>query len=106
MSLVNREDLDKLRTAEEALETAETSEDEIQLKAVAYAINSASNTGQTRVVFQEKLRTNTISELEMKGYTISYIGAAAPERQALISWKPRPVAEPEETTEQTEENNG
>ena len=95
MSRVKKDDMTKLRTAEESLETALTAEDEVQLEAVAYLINNAANTGLTRAVYQDKLRPATLSELENKGYSVKYISAADAERQALISWKPEPAAETE-----------
>lgn len=89
MSLVPKDQMTILRSASEAKATAQSAEDEIQLQAVAYAINNASNTGQYEVVFQEKLRDATKSELEAKGYTIKYIrnNAYDVEHQALIIWR-------------------
>ena len=87
MNLVDKDDMTKLRTASESRATAETAEDDVQLKAVAFAINSAANTGQLRVVFQEPLRENVVSQLKGSGYTIQYISAAKENQQSLISWK-------------------
>lgn len=88
MSLVDKDDMTTLRTAAESLATSQTAEDEIQLKAVAYAINSAANTGETVTVFQGELRENVKSEVEGKGYTIRYDSSIAfPDRKAIISWK-------------------
>ena len=97
MSFVEKDHMTDLRTAAESLETSLTSEDTIQIKSVAYAINTAANTGSTRVVFQEPLRNAVKEELISKGYTITRITAANLVGQSLISWKPEP---------NTEENNG
>ena len=66
MSYVNKDEMTELRTAAESLETALTSEDTVQLKSVAYAINTAANSGATRCIFQEPLRSNTKKELASK----------------------------------------
>lgn len=87
MNLVEKDKMTELYPAAQSRQTAATAEDDIQLKAVAYAINSAANTGQLRVIFQEPLRENVKSQLEGNGYTIKYISAAREEQQALISWK-------------------
>lgn len=88
MNLVERTDMDKLRTAQESAQTAATAEDDIQLKAVAYAINSAANTGEHRVLFQEKLRQAVADELEANGYVLKYVGDPDynPTRRVIISW--------------------
>lgn len=87
MNLVDKDHMTELYTAAQSRQTAATAEDDIQLKAVAYAINSAANTGQLRVIFQETLRPNVIEQLEGSGYTIQYLSAAREDQQALISWK-------------------
>ena len=88
MSRVDRDQMTTLRPAADAYQTSLTAEDEIQLEAVAYAINNASNTGEVRVVFQTPLRPNVESQLKSNGYTIRLIGIAELERQTLISWSP------------------
>lgn len=87
MSLVDKDHMTELRPASDALATAQTAEDEIQLKAVAFAINSASNTGQTRILFQDPLRDATKSTLESNGYEIKEYEGARPEGRVVISWK-------------------
>ena len=87
MNLVPKDQMTELFTAAQSRQTATTAEDDIQLKAVAFAINSAANTGQLRVIFQEPLREAVKEQLEGSGYTIQYISAAKEEQQALISWK-------------------
>lgn len=87
MSYVEKDDMTTLRTAAQSLETSQTSEDTVQLKAVAYEINSAANTGSTRIFFQDPLRGATKAELESKGYTIKTYKSAQPEGQTVISWE-------------------
>lgn len=87
MNLVDKDHMTELYTAAQSRQTAATAEDDIQLKAVAFAINSAANTGQLRVIFQEPLRPSVVEQLEGSGYTIQYISAAKQDQQALISWK-------------------
>lgn len=86
MSLVEKDKMTELRTAAQSYETSISSEDEVQLKAVAYAINSAANTGQLNTVFQGAIRPAVLEELESKGYNIRDIGTAQQDKQMLISW--------------------
>ncbi len=86
MSLVEKDEMTTLFSASESNANAKTAEDAIQLKAVAYAINSAANTGLFRVVFQEILRPAVKAELENKGYSIVPIGVADPDKHTLIEW--------------------
>lgn len=94
MSLVPRDEMTTLRSASESASTAKTAEDDVQLLAVAHAINQAANTGLYQVVFQTKLRENVKAELESKGYTIKYISNNAydMEHNALIIWREQPKA--------------
>lgn len=104
MSLVNKDEMTALRPASEARSTAQTAEDEIQLMAVAFAINQASNTGEYRVEFQEQLRDAVKSELESNGYKIIFLGDVYnKERHAIISWKEQPVQQLSEQVENSEE---
>lgn len=87
MALVDKDHMTILRPASEAKSTAETAEDDIQLMALAHAINSASNCGEYRTVFQENIRAKNKEELESKGYTLRAAGIADSERGTIISWK-------------------
>lgn len=87
MSQVGKDDMTTLRTASESLSTAESAEKDIQLKAVAFAINQAANTGEKRVVFQNELLKEVEDELKSKGYTVTYnFSETKPMRQPVISW--------------------
>ena len=88
MALVEKDEMTTLRTAAQSRETAEGAEKDIQLKAVAYAINQAANTGETRVVFQNVLLDEVEAELLSHGYAISYnFNETYPQKQPVISWK-------------------
>lgn len=88
MSIVEKGDMTTLRPASQSAETAASALDDIQLMAVAYAINNAANTGEYRAIFQDKLRPFVIDQLKANGYTIKYIhnNAYDMEHHALIIW--------------------
>ena len=85
MALVEKDEMTTLRTASDSKATAANSLDDIQTKAVAYAINSAANCGEYTTIFQEVIRPNVKSELLEKGYVLT----PAPElnKGTIISWK-------------------
>ena len=87
MSLVEKDEMTTLRSASESKDTAQTAEYEIQLKAVAYAINSAANTGELRTIFVGQLRDDVKEELESNGYTLTKYGQVNPDNETVISWK-------------------
>lgn len=88
MALVDKDDMTTLFPASSSKTTAQSAEDDIQLKAVAFAINSAANTGQLRVIFQEEIRPNVKTQLENKGYKLDPVpGTAKADSQTVISWK-------------------
>lgn len=87
MALVDKDEMTTLRTAAESRDTAESAAKDIQLKSVAFAINSAANTGETRTVFQGELLTEVKAELESKGYTVSPYNSVEITRSSVISWK-------------------
>ena len=62
-----------------------TDEEKIVSKALAAAINSANNCGQTSVVFSTRLSESQINELESKNYRVTISGVSNP--QYTISWK-------------------
>ena len=85
MARVDKDHMTTLYPASDSKTTATTALDDIQLEAVAYAINNAANCGQLNVLFQEPLRDNTISELTSKNYEMQAAGGT--ERGTIISWK-------------------
>ena len=87
MALVEHDKMTTLYDASQSAATAATALDDIQLKAVAFAINSAANSGETSTTFSEDLRQATLDALKAKNYTIQNIGKADPSKLKLISWK-------------------
>lgn len=88
MALVDKDDMTTLFPASDSKATAQSAEDDIQLKAVAFAINSAANTGQLRVIFQEEIRPNVKTQLKSNGYELDSVpGTAKADGQTVISWK-------------------
>lgn len=88
MNLVPKEEMDELKPAASSKQTAESAEDDIQTKAVAFAINSAANTGQYRVIFLEPIRPAVEEALKSNGYKLSFVqGTAKADSQTIISWK-------------------
>lgn len=85
MALVAKDDMVTLRPAADSRATAQTAEHDIQVKAVAYAINNAANCGQDRIIFQEILRQDVADELVAQGYVLRRVPET--ERGTLISWK-------------------
>ena len=85
MALVDKDDMTTLRPASDSRATAQTAEHDIQVKAVAYAINNAANCGQNNIIFQEVLRKDVEDELLSMGYTTSKVPET--QRGTLISWK-------------------
>ena len=88
MALVEQDEMTTLRSASDSLATAQGAEYDIQLKAVAYAINSAANTGEFRTVFQGVILDQIEQELLDNGYELTPYGPIYPERKTVISWGP------------------
>lgn len=87
MSLVERDDMTTLRPASESKQTAINAEKDQQLKAIAYAINNAANTGELTTVYQGVMLDEVKEELVSNGYTLKNFGEINPENRTLISWK-------------------
>ena len=87
MAQVDKDHMTELRSASDSLATAQDAEKDVQLKAVAFAINSAANTGETQAVFQGVLLPEVKSELESKGYKVGNYNSVDTTRSCLISWK-------------------
>lgn len=88
MSLIPQEDLKTLQSASAVKAVAETAKYEQDIQAVAFAINSAANTGETSVTITMKLSKEVRDELEQDGYTLTnFKYNANPEDQTIISWE-------------------
>lgn len=95
MSLVPKDEMTTLRSASDSRATAQSAEKDIQLQAIAYAINTAANTGLTETMFQSKLLDGVKDELEGKGYTVRFVDNNSYDREhhTLISWKENAVTQ-------------
>ena len=87
MAQVDKDHMTELRSASDSLATAQSAEKDIQLKAVAFAINSAANTGETRTVFQGVMLEEIKQELESNGYVVQNYNSVDPNKSSMISWK-------------------
>ena len=88
MSLIPQEDLKILQAASAVKAVAETAAYEQDLQAVAFAINSAANTGATSVTITMKLSKEVKDELEKNGYKLSnFKYNASPDNQTIVSWE-------------------
>lgn len=86
----------ELVSAQEANQIAQTAEVTHQLMAVAYAINSAANTGELCTLFNQPLLPEVRAELISKGYRVISAGIANPSNITRISWEDADVqAEPQ-----------
>lgn len=85
-NLVEKDEMTKLRTASESRETSLTAADDVQMMSIAYAINSAANTGATRVTYVEEITEANLEILKTKGYSITYNNNLRPKGQTIISW--------------------
>ncbi len=79
--------LTELVPAQEANQIAQTAEVTHQLMAVAYAINSAANTGELCTLFNQPLFPEVRAELISKGYKVISAGIANPSNMTRISWE-------------------
>ena len=88
-NLIPADEMTTLVPATQAQSIAATAEDAIQLKAVAYLINNAANTGQYRAKYNDELRPYVVQQLKSNGYTIRYTGNVYNvEHDCIISWEP------------------
>ena len=67
---VPREDMNKLQSAADLKSIAESAEVDAQVASIAYALNSAANTGETSVVWIGRMLAGTKTQVEAKGYTV------------------------------------
>lgn len=85
MALIERDKLNQLIPASEAKAVSETALDAINLAQVAYAINTAANTGETQTVVMTQMTDNTKEQLNAKGYKVNYkLTGAQP--TLVVSW--------------------
>lgn len=85
MALIERDKLNVLISAQEAKTIAEGALDDINLQQVAYAINTAANTGETEAIILTRMTAKTKEELEAKGYRVQ-IKVTGAEPTVVVSW--------------------
>lgn len=97
MTLVNKDEMIKLRSASDSRATAQTAEKDIQLQAIAYAINTAANTGLFSTIYQSPLLDGVKEELEGKGYVVRFVNnnSMQKEHHTLISWNENAITQNE-----------
>ena len=89
MSLIPQDELTTLKNASEVYAVSEDAELEQETNAVAYAINSAANNGNTSVLINHKLSDALAATLKEKGYKFGYnLQAADPMAMVTIYWTP------------------
>lgn len=87
MALIPQDELKELKTASDVLTVSDTAAYEQEKIGVAYLINSAANTGETRVVLNHKLSEQLKTELKSNGYKLIYnVARANVTDEVCISW--------------------
>ena len=84
MALISIDKITQLQPAATCREAAKGALDNIQLSAVAYSINSASNSGELSVIYQDTLSEATENALTSQGYKLEVIGET--NKSTKISW--------------------
>lgn len=85
MALIPQDELITLITAAVAKDVADTAHQTQQEQSVAFAINSAANTGAHTCLYNHPLSDTTIATLKSKGYTVEIIpDSAVPGSQYVI----------------------
>ena len=87
MSLIPQDELTILKAASAVKTVADTAVFEQEQKDIAYAINTAANTGNTEVLVHRILSDQMKTILTQQGYTLSYNDLVAnPDALVTISW--------------------
>lgn len=76
-----------LRSAEDVREVAENAAEIHEMQQIAYAINTAANTGELCVEYNHGISDSMMSTLEQQGYTIKPHPLANEQPSYIISWK-------------------
>lgn len=88
MALIPMDELMTLKAASAVKTVADNALADQQEKEVAYAINTAANTGEYDVAYNGKLIDSVKTKLEADGYTVTYdVALMNSEDIAHISWK-------------------
>ena len=87
MSMINKDKMTELLSASEARSLSELAEIEAETATIAYAINNAVNTGETEILYNNKISSDMIEELESQGYLVEPANnTAKPGTQYKIRW--------------------
>lgn len=86
MSLIKKEDMATLYPAAQSRTTSAGAAVEQNRMTVAYAINSAANTGLYSAAVSSPILPEVLQELEEKGYLVQNSGYAKDSDLHLISW--------------------
>lgn len=90
MALIPPGGISILKPASEVKQVADNAIADAEEMAVAKLINTAANTGEYTVLYNNALLESTISTLESQGYTVTQRSeklTAEPKFQYIISWK-------------------
>lgn len=86
MALIPKDKITILKAADEVKEVAQSAPSEIQMLAIASAINNAANSGEVSVIVQEAVSDSNMKSLKDKGYVVTKSGHAD-NNLTEISWK-------------------
>ena len=86
------ESLVVLKTASEARTVAESAPLDMEMKQIAYTINSAAATGQFEAYYNHNISAEALEQLESNGYQVvvtdrASLGDENVAQQSLIIWK-------------------
>ena len=89
MALIPQDEMFELKAATAVMTVASSAELEQEKKTVAFAINSAANTGSTNVVINHPLSKELTELLTSNGYTITHNFSRVDSKdEPVISWEP------------------
>ena len=85
-TLIPLDALTQLQPAADVKTVAENADEIHETQEVAYAINTAANTGVTEVIYDKAISDNVQSTLEAQGYTLTQRPMANGHASYIISW--------------------
>lgn len=85
VNLIPHDALTKLIPAADAKTVSAGAQIAQQVNAVAYAINSAANTGEFRAIYNGALLSEVVSLLTDQGYNVA-VNSRAAHAESVISW--------------------
>lgn len=87
MSMISKDKMTELLPADQARALSELAEIEAETATIGYAINTAVNTGETEVLYNNTISSEMIDKLESQGYLVEPLkDTAKPGTQYKISW--------------------